>query len=204
MSRLLAFTFLTLHTFLSIGQNNQLMYENTEYQQIPSYEAEYSANTVVARMIDGLIYRLYWATEELTPKDLEYRPEGEGTKTIDETMDHMHGLALTIRNTCLGQVNRRPMTTPHTSSFAEKRLVTFALLKQASETLKDGGIDAADLKIVFERNGTQSEFPFWNLINGQISDAIYHTGQIVSYRRSSGNPIDPMVNVFTGKNRGSN
>jgi len=39
------------------------------------------------------------------------------------------------------------------------------------------------------------------MLNGMISDCIYHTGQIVLMRRSNGNPIDPNVNVFIGKNR---
>ena len=30
-------------------------------------------------------------------------------------------------------------------------------------------------------------------------DALYHVGQVVSYRRAAGNPIDPQVNVFLGK-----
>ena len=32
-------------------------------------------------------------------------------------------------------------------------------------------------------------------------DAIYHTGQIVSFRRTTGNPIDSSVNVFMGSYR---
>ena len=42
-------------------------------------------------------------------------------------------------------------------------------------------------------------FPFWNMINGPISDAIWHSGQVVANRRASGNPINPKVNVFIGK-----
>ena len=54
------------------------------------------------------------------------------------------------------------------------------------------------LKIIFDRGGEHSEFPAWNLINGPISDALYHTGQVVSFRRTSGNPIAKGVNVFLG------
>jgi len=59
----------------------------------------------------------------------------------------------------------------------------------------------SELKVIFKRGENESEFPFWNVINGQISDAIYHTGQVVSFRRSSGNPMNPKVNVFSGKTR---
>ena len=54
------------------------------------------------------------------------------------------------------------------------------------------------LNIIFERGGKQTKFPVWNLINGPIADAIYHTGQVVSFRRTSGNPIPKGVNVFLG------
>jgi hypothetical protein len=58
--------------------------------------------------------------------------------------------------------------------------------------------DLEKAKVLFDRGGKQSQFPLWNLINGPISDALYHTGQVVSFRRSSGNPIPKGVNVFLG------
>ena len=57
------------------------------------------------------------------------------------------------------------------------------------------------LKVVFKRNERTSEYEFWHIVNGQISDAIYHSGQIVYNRRAAGNPINPSVSVFMGKNR---
>ena len=48
-------------------------------------------------------------------------------------------------------------------------------------------------------NGEEVVTPFWNLINGPFSDIIYHTGQVVAFRRISGNPINPGVNVFVGQ-----
>jgi hypothetical protein len=40
--------------------------------------------------------------------------------------------------------------------------------------------------------------PFFNVINEPMSDAIWYAGQIASFRRSSGNPINSNVNHFTG------
>ncbi len=57
------------------------------------------------------------------------------------------------------------------------------------------------IQVVFERKGKTSRFPIWNLLNGPLSDAIYHTGQLVSFRRTSGNPIQTGVNVFFGRNK---
>ena len=54
------------------------------------------------------------------------------------------------------------------------------------------------MQVIFDRQGKESRFPIWNLINGPIEDLVYHTGQIVSFRRTTGNPIPKGVNVFMG------
>ena len=53
-------------------------------------------------------------------------------------------------------------------------------------------------QIQFDRP-RDNTFPFWNQINGPISDAIWHSGQVVMNRRASGNPLRKGVNVFLGK-----
>ena len=63
---------------------------------------------------------------------------------------------------------------------------------------------ATDLKehtIIFLSGENTSEFPFWNQINGPIEDAVWHCGQVISFRRSSGNPYNSKASVFTGKLR---
>ena len=55
--------------------------------------------------------------------------------------------------------------------------------------------DISQYKIIFG----EQEIPFWNLVNGPIADAIWHCGQLVIYRRTTGNPINPKVNHFLGK-----
>lgn len=59
--------------------------------------------------------------------------------------------------------------------------------------------DLVKYKMVFKRESGTRELPFWNEINGPIADALWHVGQVVSLRRSSGNPFNPKVNVLTGK-----
>ena len=44
----------------------------------------------------------------------------------------------------------------------------------------------------------KASIPFFDIINGPIADAIWHTGQVASFRRSSGNPISSKINHFTG------
>ncbi|MDH4092997.1 MAG: hypothetical protein OEV24_21240, partial [Cyclobacteriaceae bacterium] len=59
--------------------------------------------------------------------------------------------------------------------------------------------DLKEYKMVFKRGDTTSEYPFWNQINGPIADCLWHVGQVVSFRRSAGNPINNKANVLTGK-----
>ena len=62
---------------------------------------------------------------------------------------------------------------------------------------QDGeGLEA--LQARFQLGDEEHTFPFWNTVNGTMSDAIYHVGQVVSFRRASGNPVDPTVQVYLG------
>jgi hypothetical protein len=55
-----------------------------------------------------------------------------------------------------------------------------------------------DFRLIFKRDSNTQEFPFWNQINGPIADCLWHVGQVVSFRRASGNPFTDKANVFTG------
>jgi hypothetical protein len=39
---------------------------------------------------------------------------------------------------------------------------------------------------------------FFQIINGPISDSVWHSGQIASFRRITGNPINANISHFTG------
>ncbi|MFC3879038.1 DinB family protein [Algoriphagus namhaensis] len=171
--------------------------DNLPYSQIPAAAATYNSGDMVARMIDGLGYRFFWATEGLTQSDLEFTPSSESRNTL-QTLEHIYSLSQTIRNTTLNQPNLRPEDLSG-MDFEDFRNGTLENLLEASQALsaKDEA-DVAKLKMVFEGSDFRRELPIWNLINGPIADAIYHTGQVVMLRRMSGNPMNPKVNVLTG------
>ena len=167
------------------------------YRTIGDYPEAYNAATMAQRLIDGLGYRYHWATKDLTESDLAYYPGNSG-QTAQQVIDHLYGLSSTILNAVLGKENIRPYVEVDIS-FAETRLATLENFKRASEYLSaNQDTNFADHDLVFKRGEKKSAFPFFNVINGPITDAIYHVGQIVSYRRSTGNPIHPKVNVFMG------
>ena len=166
------------------------------YYQIPDTPAEYSATTVAARLVDGLGFRFFWATEGITAKDLEYKPVND-SRTMMETIEHINGLTTVLLNA----VNKRPTVSggaPVKLSFAELREKILVNIKTASDILKTSDARLEDFDMVFERPAGKQEYPFWNLINGPIADALWHVGQVVTFRRSAGNPLPKGVNVLTG------
>ena len=170
------------------------------YHQIPAYPMTYTAATVAARMLDGLGYRFYWVSKDLRPEDLAYKPSEDG-RTIEETMQHIYGLSKTTLNAIMTEPNVRSATREELN-YEQLREKTLLNIKAAADHLRNNPeIDLNEAKIIFQRGEKVSEFPFWNLLNGHIADAIYHTGQVVAFRRASGNPQQSGVSVFSGKTR---
>ena len=184
-----------------LGTFTMAQNSNLPYSQIPDYPEEYTASNVVVRMIDGLGFRYYWATEGLRPKDLAFQPSEEA-RTSEETIDHILGLTSVIINSVTKTPNIRSSAEQPELTFEEKRANTLDNLKRTSEILqKSSAKDLEGFNLVFQRGENSTEYPFWNQINGPISDALWHTGQVVSLRRSSGNPFDSNVSLLEGKRR---
>ena len=183
-----------LSTYSLMAQDKLAFYE------ISKAPEEVSSGNIIGRMIDGLGYRYYWASKDLRPADLDYRPSEEASSTR-ETLEHIYGLASIILNAATTSPNNYPKE-KIPSSYLELRKATLEVLHQASQIFYGkGNQEVAEMRLIFTRAGKQSDFPVWNLLNGPLADAIYHTGQIVSFRRTSGNPIDKGVNVFLGKTK---
>ena len=170
------------------------------YREIPDYPSEYTAGTVTARVLDGLGFRYYWATEGLRPEDLQFQPNKDGRTSL-ETITHIYELTGTIVNAAKSLPNDNTQPKP-TLTFEEMRRKTLENVRDASELLKKlSDKEVSQLKVIFKTERGVSEFPFWNELNGPIADALWHTGQVVSFRRGSGNPFNAKASVFTGKVR---
>lgn len=169
--------------------------KNLPYYEIPDYPENYNQGTIAARMIDGLGFRYYWATEGLRDVDLKFRPN-DMARTTEETVDHILGLSTVIINSTLKKVNTKKDFSKLT--FTEKRKMTLDNLKTAADILRSSK-DLNEFNIIFKNEKRSTELPFWNMINGPIADALWHCGQIVSFRRSSGNPYNSKASVLTGK-----
>ena len=166
---------------------------NLPYREVPNYLDNYSAGTVAARLIDGLGFRFYWATEGLSEDNLKFKPSSDG-RTISQTVQHVYEMSWMVVNSTNNVVNQRADTT---LTFREMREVTLNNLYQASEILKNSD-DLENMKIIYEGRNGRVEYPFWNNLNGPIADCLWHVGQIVSFRRTAGNPIADNLSFFNG------
>lgn len=171
------------------------------YKEIPQeYPEKFSAPLVTARLLDGLGYRYYWATENLRKADLTYK-SCETSWTSLEIIRHIHVLAEMVENSIKDRFNVRP-TIPNTHGFEKLRKDTLQMIKTSADhfrSLESSDMNAISIK--YRRGDKDSSFPLWHHYNGPIADALTHVGQVVLLRRASGNPIDSKVNVFSGKNR---
>jgi hypothetical protein len=153
------------------------------YYRIPPYPDDVSGTTTLVRLFDGLGFRFRWSTEGLSDDDYGFRPAPD-CMSIDELVRHVWGL---VNWVCLS-VGLDGFERGDDISISRGRILemTHALRKALSamsdEDLKDINIDGR---------------PFWHIINGPISDALTHIGQINSFRRLAGNPT-PKANVFVG------
>lgn len=171
--------------------------ETLPYRQIPDYPETYTAGTVAARVVDGLGFRFYWATESLRDQDLSYRPNEEA-RTIEETVEHIYGMSFIIVNT----IKAIPNQAAPKVGFVDMRKAALENFKVASDLLQNSSAEEMEkFTMIFQGSSSTTEFPFWNLLNGPIADCLWHTGQIVSLRRSAGNPFNSKVSVLQGKVR---
>jgi hypothetical protein len=164
--------------------------DSLPYAAFPPAPDHYSAGTVASRLLDGLGFRYYWATEGLRPIDLTFKPSPEA-RTSQETLEHIYSLSTMIIS--IFGVNQIPAGEYKT--FAELRKATLENFKKASTIIAGyNDSDMENLKVAFG----DKKLPFWNMINGPISDCLWHIGQVVTFRRSTGNPFSNKVEVFLG------
>ncbi|SEB53805.1 hypothetical protein SAMN04489761_1278 [Tenacibaculum sp. MAR_2009_124] len=182
-------------SFVMLFTMGKINAQKLPYYEIPEAPKEYTQGTVAARMVDGLGFRYYWATEGLKPKDLSYKPNQEA-RSVRETLEHL--LVLSVMT--LSAVEGKEVVFEKSDDlvFDDLRKKTLQNFKKTSDILKKSN-DLSKFVMKIPRGDNTAEFPFWNQLNGPIADAIWHVGQIVSFRRSSGNPFPKGVSLLTGK-----
>ena len=198
MKKALTAVLCCLATYHAIAQPAASPADTLPFRQIPDYPPTYTAKTILVRMIDGLGFRYYWATDSLTDRDLAYKPN-EKARTTEGTIDHILGLSSVVVNAMQKKVNTQSGEETSSLAFATKRQRTLQNLKLARDLLLTGSDSLETYAIIFQNETKTTRYPIWNLVNGPLEDALWHVGQVVSFRRSSGNPVHPKLDVMTGK-----
>src|SRR5687767_224613 len=89
------------------------------YYEISAQPENFTAGAVASRMIDGLGFRFYWATEGLRPEDLSWKP-GNETRTTEETITHIYEMTTIILNSTTNTPNT-PREQKEKLSFEQMR-----------------------------------------------------------------------------------
>jgi len=146
---------------------------------------------VLARIVDGLAFRYYWATDGLRPEDYGFRPAPD-TMSMLELQRHMLHLVLMIKQTVLDADERDSKKSDDPAELRRLVLENLALVREHLDGLSDETLAGHR---VLRRDGKR--YPVWNIMNGPLADALTHVGQINTFRRLNGNPT-PRVDVFEG------
>ena len=165
------------------------------FKEINEYPDAFSGANALQRLTEGLGFRYYWGTEDLSESDLSYAA-GNDNRNMYETLDHIRYMAVFIANTLEGKQTSFPEPTSGLP-FPELRKETLdklILIRNLFASTTDEDLAAQKIKIL--ANGNSLETAIWHLINGPVLDLGYHIGQIIMMRRSNGNPINPKVQPF--------
>ncbi|MFC1606354.1 DinB family protein [Candidatus Latescibacterota bacterium] len=153
------------------------------YHSMPVIPDEISAGNIICRMLAGMGFRFYWATDELTEETYAFQP-CEGARSIGETVEHIWDLLNWIYRTTGTAGKIKPSGAQH---LRESTLELIAILEDAFSKMDNKELAAIHIH----------KHPFWLIINGPISDILTHIGQISVLRRMAGTPA-PGSNPFEG------
>ncbi|MFT7464419.1 MAG: hypothetical protein ACI9EF_002775 [Pseudohongiellaceae bacterium] len=175
------------------------------FHTIPEVPQDYGGVNVLSRMLDGLGFRYRWATDGLVAEDLAFTP-GQGAMTLGELMLHLRQLVCWVSVNVQASRDGReavawsdacahlPEVGNDASALSGQVLLSIATLR--GDLLAMG--DAELPKVRLLASSGPDHRPFWNAINGPLSDFLTHVGQVNAWRRMMGKP-GPPIDVFRGE-----
>ena len=144
------------------------------FRDYPKEPTELTVSNAIARQIDGLGFRLYWALFGLEESDCDYTP-CEGANSIHDIIWHILGLVNWVYMHIYGHQMTRP------ESIIDQGIETLRALEELrKEFIAMSDSELAELKL--------EHMSFWSFINMPLSDVAHHVGQVSILRRAAGNP----------------
>lgn len=151
----------------------------------------FTGTSVLTRIVDGLAFRYFWATEGLRGEDFAFRP-GADSMSMVELLQHVLHLVFMLKQLAFDSRERELVETDDPAALRRLTLENLEAVRAQITGLDD---EALATHQVLRRSGKL--YPVWNIMNGPLSDALTHVGQINAWRRLSGNPTQK-VDVFEG------
>ena len=150
------------------------MPDDLPFRCVTGYPPHASGPAAIARLLDGLGFRFYWATEGLAAEHYGFTP-GSSCMRIGELVGHIWGLTNWVYIAVFGQGEPRPA-----DALGQRSHILDMLhrLRERFASLSDAELEAIAI------DGR----PFWHLLNGPLADALTHVGQINVFRRLAGAP----------------
>lgn len=137
-----------------------------------------TVSAVLSRMVDGVGFRFFWATDKLLSETYHFKPAAERW-TIADTVSHIWDLSDWI---CSSLKLDRPIKPESPREQRNSILENLYKIKFFLADIDNQGLQEISI------NGQ----PFWNLIFGPFEDMVSHVGAIDNLRRSAGDfPEDP-------------
>lgn len=151
-----------------------------------------SGAAILARFVDTVKVRYQLATADLSESNKTFRATPESMSML-ELQKHILLLLKWISKSVEGPTEKKPKAETF-EDFQTDIITTCDVLRDHLLTMDDEKL--SQVKIYMKR--TDTHYPIWFIINGPLSDAIHHIGQIVTWRRIDGNPV-PKVSPFTSE-----
>ncbi|MFK8006244.1 MAG: DinB family protein [Saprospiraceae bacterium] len=162
------------------------------FQSLPPTPSSLSSGAILSRFIVAIGFRYQTATKGLTQNEIQFRPV-EGSMNMLELLDHIYKV-LTWGYKAFDKNVKLKTPTNTFDDYRKKTLQVCESFKNRLEEMSDEELEQTEVYL----KRIDTTFSFWYLINGPISDVLTHIGQINSWRRIAGNPVD-RISPFTGE-----
>lgn len=164
---------------------------NPLFQSLPPTPSSFNSGAILSRFIVAIGFRYQVATKNLTEEEIQFRPE-EGSMNMLELLDHIYKV-LSWAYLAFDKDAKLDLPNMDYEGYREGTLQLCETFRNKLMKLTDEEIEQTE--VYLKRMDTT--YSFWYLINGPISDALTHIGQINSWRRITGNPVE-RISPFTG------